>query len=205
MQQRLYTIAEIAQQLNIPESTARFYRDKFNKFIPSVGTGRNRRYKEEAAEALRIIAEGLRNRLTATEIAEQLSCEFPITVEVERKPQQQTAAVAQTATAAEITFQVDLIKHILEMQRDQEREITELRFKYVAQGELLEELQNQNAKQQELIQQLQEKNLELSEEQVAAREEIREVKTELHDWGQVIRQREEDTQKPFWKRWFFSK
>ncbi|WP_081904367.1 MerR family transcriptional regulator [Brevibacillus thermoruber] len=52
---KLLTIAEIAKQLDIPESTARFYRDRFEAFVPSVGEGRKKRYLPEAAEVLRFM------------------------------------------------------------------------------------------------------------------------------------------------------
>ncbi len=74
---RLLTIAEIAQELKLPESTVRYYRDRFADFIPTVGRGRGRKYKPEALEVLRFIAEGLRNDLTATEVAEAVSRMFP--------------------------------------------------------------------------------------------------------------------------------
>jgi len=69
---RLLTIAEIAQELKLPESTVRYYRDRFADFIPTVGRGRGRKYKPEALEVLRFIAEGLRNDLTALFIRQEL-------------------------------------------------------------------------------------------------------------------------------------
>ena len=65
---KLLTIKDIAQRLNIPESTARYYRDKWPEYIPTVGTGRNKRYKPEAVDVLRLVAEGLRNGRSAIEI-----------------------------------------------------------------------------------------------------------------------------------------
>ncbi|MBP2799567.1 helix-turn-helix domain-containing protein, partial [Escherichia coli] len=53
MASKLLTIAEIAKQLEIPESTVRFYRDRFEPFIPFVGEGRKKRYLPDAAEVLR--------------------------------------------------------------------------------------------------------------------------------------------------------
>lgn len=49
---KLLTLKEIAKDLGVPESTLRKYREMFGAFIPSVGSGRSRRYKEEATEIL---------------------------------------------------------------------------------------------------------------------------------------------------------
>jgi DNA repair exonuclease SbcCD ATPase subunit len=50
---KLYTLAEIAQELNLPESTLRYYRKALGDRIPAVGTGRQARFPEEAIEVFR--------------------------------------------------------------------------------------------------------------------------------------------------------
>lgn len=52
----LLTLRQLALELEIPESTVRYYRDAYLDHIPSVGTGRRRRYPREAAQVLRTIA-----------------------------------------------------------------------------------------------------------------------------------------------------
>src|SRR5438045_3481929 len=52
----LLTLRQLAQELEIPESTVRYYRDAYLDHIPSVGTGRRRRFPREAAHVLRTIA-----------------------------------------------------------------------------------------------------------------------------------------------------
>jgi DNA-binding transcriptional MerR regulator len=52
----LYTLRQLAEELKLPESTLRYYRDAFVDHIPSVGTGRRRRYPREAVAVLRTIA-----------------------------------------------------------------------------------------------------------------------------------------------------
>ena len=54
----LFTLRELADQLSLPESTVRYYRDAFLDHIPSVGTGRRRRYPPAALAVLRSIAKG---------------------------------------------------------------------------------------------------------------------------------------------------
>jgi DNA-binding transcriptional MerR regulator len=95
----LLTISDIAKRLGLPESTVRYYRDRFPEYVPSVGDGRRRRYRPEAVDVLRFIADGLRNDRTATDIAEALSRMFPKTVDVNEEPQQSTAAAQQQPTA----------------------------------------------------------------------------------------------------------
>jgi DNA-binding transcriptional MerR regulator len=55
--EQLLTVRQLAEALNLPESTVRYYRDAFFDYIPSVGTGRRRRYPHEAVAVLRSIAD----------------------------------------------------------------------------------------------------------------------------------------------------
>ncbi|MBA7500230.1 hypothetical protein ES704_02985 [subsurface metagenome] len=64
----LYTIARMAKLLSIPESTARYWRDRHSEHLPYIRSGRKRRYKKEALEALRLVAEMAKRNLTAEEI-----------------------------------------------------------------------------------------------------------------------------------------
>lgn len=56
----LFTIAELARNLDLPESTTRYYCNRFADHLPSVGEGRRRRFKPEALDVLRTIAETMR-------------------------------------------------------------------------------------------------------------------------------------------------
>jgi DNA-binding transcriptional MerR regulator len=68
----LYTIREIAQELNLPESTVRYYRDAFPEHIATVGTGRRRRYPGEAIAVLRSIADGYGKGQSRDEVEAEL-------------------------------------------------------------------------------------------------------------------------------------
>lgn len=105
---KLLTIAEVAKQLDIPESTARYYRDKFENYIPYVGKGRQRRYKPETVEVLRVIAEGFSRNLTAMEIEEALNRMFAVSMEVQEKTASATA-VAQQQLEMEQTILLPMI------------------------------------------------------------------------------------------------
>src|SRR3954452_7139766 len=96
----LLTIAEIARRLDIPESTARYYRDRFSAYVPTVGQGRHKRYLPEALPVLRLVAEYMQANTPAEEIEAALSARFPLTIAVD--PQDRNSATAHpqpTATA----------------------------------------------------------------------------------------------------------
>ncbi len=63
--QTLLTIAELARNLDLPESTTRYYCNRFAEHLPSVGEGRKRRYQPEALDKLRTIAETMRRNKNA--------------------------------------------------------------------------------------------------------------------------------------------
>lgn len=69
---RLYTIRDVARELGLPESTVRYYRNAFAAFLPSVGTGRRRRYPAEAIPLLRLVAEGYAQNRPRIEIEQAL-------------------------------------------------------------------------------------------------------------------------------------
>lgn len=94
----LYTIAEIARRLRLPESTIRYYRDRFPEYVPSIGEGRNRRYPQEALDALRAIADAMRSGIPEDIVRDMLRSRFAMTVvpqQYEATPQQQDAAFRQ--------------------------------------------------------------------------------------------------------------
>jgi len=69
---RLYTIRDVARELGLPESTVRYYRNAFAAYLPSVGTGRRRRYPAEAIPLLRVVAEGYAQNRPRLEIEQAL-------------------------------------------------------------------------------------------------------------------------------------
>lgn len=52
----LLTLRQLASELDLPESTVRYYRDAFLDHIPAIGSGRRRRYPREALDVLRTVA-----------------------------------------------------------------------------------------------------------------------------------------------------
>jgi len=68
-----FKIKEVAEKINVGESTVRFWRDRYEIFIPTIGKGRKRRYTAEGIEVLRLIAESSKEGLSKTEINDILS------------------------------------------------------------------------------------------------------------------------------------
>jgi DNA-binding transcriptional MerR regulator len=174
----LLTIAEIAKQLNIPESTARFYRDRFETFIPMVGTGRNKRYRPETADVLRYVAEAYKRNEQQWQIEEALSRMVARNIDIpdETAP---TAVVAQQQQAMLVMaeqFQKAMgqIASAMETVAEQKKEISELR-------EHVSDIEQQQIRQNQYI----EESLTKRDQQLMeALREIREAKQKKwwHVW-----------------------
>ncbi len=111
-----YNITKMAKILKIPESTARYYRDRYPEFILSIGSGRKKRYKKETLEVLRIICEMANNSKTAEEIKERLGQEFSRNIEV----------IEEIVVEQQYKF-LEVISNSLVNIADQKKEIQELR------------------------------------------------------------------------------
>jgi len=112
-----YTLTEIARILKVPESTARYHRDKFADYLAFTGEGRNRRYLPQSLEALRIIKDMLQQNNSIEEIESVLESRFGVTIQRD-EPQQQTAVTQQ---------QLLDIAPLLDFMTQQAAEIAELR------------------------------------------------------------------------------
>lgn len=73
-----YTIKQIAKELNIGESTIRYWRDRYEEHIPCIGQGRKRQYTPEVLNVLRFISECSANGLNAEQTKEALSDEYGV-------------------------------------------------------------------------------------------------------------------------------
>ena len=114
----LFTLRELADQLALPESTVRYYRDAFLDHIPSVGTGRRRRYPPAALAVLRSIAKGYSSGLSHAEILGRLdgppAAPAAEPVAGASKPRRRSAA----SETAEVT-NLDLLAAIVDGEREQ--------------------------------------------------------------------------------------
>lgn len=117
--QEYFTLAEIARQLNLPESTARYYKNKFSTYIQSYGNGRKKRYGEEAIEALRLIAEMYNRNANATEIEDALSREFAVNIDIVNQSDRNTTTTQQLREmTALLELSVQAIKDVAQVKEE---------------------------------------------------------------------------------------
>jgi DNA-binding transcriptional MerR regulator len=114
----LFTLRELADQLELPESTVRYYRDAFLDHIPSVGTGRRRRYPPAALAVLRSIAKGYSTGMPRNEVLRHLDGAAPTAEPVRRAPPSKGARRPPVAETAEVT-NLDLLAAIVDGEREQ--------------------------------------------------------------------------------------
>ncbi|MDN4076291.1 MULTISPECIES: MerR family transcriptional regulator [Bacillales] len=142
---KLLTIAEMAKELDIAESTVRYYRDRFPDFMFSVGEGRKKRYRPETVEVLRFIAEGFNRNLTAIEIESGLSLDFSRNIEVEEETAEPIAVAQQQSKnelnqyAVQLQTAMEQMGSAMQIMVDQKEEIAELRKQVAEQKQYVEE------------------------------------------------------------------
>ena len=77
---RLYSIAAIAKILDMPESTLHYWKNRFDDVLPSVGNGRNRRFRAEAVDVFREIGVMLGQGMGAGDVRSALARRYPVNV-----------------------------------------------------------------------------------------------------------------------------
>ena len=129
----LLTIAQIAKQLDLPESTVRYYRDRFSEYIPTTGEGRGRRYKGEAVEVFRFIADKLRAGMPADILEVELRSRFAreVTAGPQSDHSSSTAAMVPAAAFMEVLARIDgalgTLGELPRLVEEQSRDIERLR------------------------------------------------------------------------------
>jgi regulator of replication initiation timing len=101
-QEQALTLKDIALQLDLPESTLRKYRDAYPEFIPTVGTGRDRRYTPAAAEVFAAIRKcRAEDHISWEDTAEYLAQKFPLDTDAgKRRDAEPALSVAERVPAA---------------------------------------------------------------------------------------------------------
>ena len=131
----LYTLKQLAEQLGLPESTIRYYRDAFLDHIPSVGTGRRRRYPAQAVAVLRSIAtsysEGRSRAEIIAAIHERPGTRASAVTALPEKPQ-------RTVPLEEVS-NLDLLAAILDGEREQRDALWQMAKEIVRLTEVLED------------------------------------------------------------------
>jgi DNA-binding transcriptional MerR regulator len=75
---KVLSVAEIARELDLPESTVHYWKNRFAQHLPSVGRGRQKRFKPEAVEIFANISRLLKEGHTARDVMDRLSQDYPL-------------------------------------------------------------------------------------------------------------------------------
>lgn len=79
MGEELLTLKQVAEKLDLPESTLRKYRDAYTKYIPFVGSGRERKYRVESVDVFGMIRDCRSEKHLSWEDTEkELGKQFPV-------------------------------------------------------------------------------------------------------------------------------
>jgi len=128
----LFTLKQLADQLRLPESTVRYYRDAFLDHIPSVGTGRRRRYPAQAIAVLRSIAKHYSAGKPRAEIVTLISRDGAPHAAV------QVEAAGPKHQALDDVSNLDLLAAILDGEREQRDALWQMAKEIVRLTDVLE-------------------------------------------------------------------
>lgn len=129
----LLTLRQLGLELDLPESTVRYYRDAFLDHIPSVGTGRRRRYPPQVIAVLGSIARSYASGQSKRDILRSLDQPAPRTASVALPIQK----VAPTRSLEEVT-NLDLLAAILDGEREQRDALWQMAKEIVRLSSVLE-------------------------------------------------------------------
>lgn len=125
-----YTITELAEKTNIPDTTIRRYIAKFNSFFVFSGGSRSRRYEETAIKVLIRIKNLFDSGYETDQVNHALSNEFPVVIDGEKENEVNTPAVLATSEdifeiKQALKQQTEFNKLLIEKLEHQERYIKE--------------------------------------------------------------------------------
>ncbi len=104
----LLTLQEIADRLNMPASTVRYYARTFREYMPGVKVGRYLKYEPEAIEVVKVIAEGFNSNQQQQQVRGQLQEKFALNIEQNTNEQEPGTTAATTEQQQQ---QTDIVKY----------------------------------------------------------------------------------------------
>jgi DNA-binding transcriptional MerR regulator len=128
----LLTLRQLSLEIGLPESTVRYYRDAFIEHVPSVGTGRRRRYPREAVAVLQSIAKNYAVGRSRGQIV------AGITGHETAAPSMAVADKTAHAMALEDVTNLDLLAAILDGEREQRDALWQMAKEIVRLTEVME-------------------------------------------------------------------
>lgn len=160
----------------------RYYIRRYSDWIPSTGTGRNRRYSREAVDVLRFVADLHREGATGDMVEAGLKGRFPLNIEPQQQPlatQQQTAT---TAAEVQAIFS-EVLGEIIQAHT----------------ASLVEEVSALRRQVEELTRRLEQQQPTATDEAQALQTEVKELRRALLD--QIQRPAPASQPRPWWKFW----
>lgn len=140
---QLFTIAEISRKLSIPESTLRYRAKLFSEYLLTKGTGRKKRFVEDAIQRFAFIDELFNKGLIAEDVRAKLAEKYDTEYEGEVAETKKTSKHPSTNVRKKIsldgeetkeialpgmTFEVqELLMPMIKIIENQEMMISELR------------------------------------------------------------------------------
>lgn len=91
----LLSIKDISQELGIPQSTLRYYRDLFMEYLPASGEGKKKRFYPEAVDVFAAIAKGMHQNKNVEQIGNDLGNRFARFIEIPQETQESSATESQ--------------------------------------------------------------------------------------------------------------
>lgn len=128
----LLTLRQLSLEIGLPESTVRYYRDAFIEHIPSVGTGRRRRYPREAVAVLQSIAKNYAAGRSRGQIVSS------ITGHETAAPSMAVTDKTARAMSLEDVTNLDLLAAILDGEREQRDALWQMAKEIVRLTEVME-------------------------------------------------------------------
>ncbi len=189
MNEELLTLKEISRRLQVPESSIRYYRDRFLDYLPARGQGRKRRYKRQALDIFRTIVQGYKNDRNAEEIKSLLQQQLQGSPQQAESQSPRVSTAVQTFAAASKTPQ-DILQ-------SQAQTLSSLANLLVKKSRLEEEVHHLREEHRKIKKGLlllwkkykqQERDASQAEEQTSIYQDIEERLYELHNelaslWG----------------------
>jgi len=102
---KVLSVAEIARELELPESTVHYWKNRFAQHLPSVGRGRQKRFRPEAVEVFATISRLLKEGHTARDVMDQLSQNYPL----------QADAITQASGESGLTLNGNAMEPVMKM------------------------------------------------------------------------------------------
>ncbi|MEC0276875.1 hypothetical protein [Peribacillus frigoritolerans] len=147
---KTYSLADIGRKLGRPRTTVAYWADNFQMYLPTVGSGRNKRYKHSALELFQIIErmnesnepkelieEELQNHATEITIPDEQDEKQPLYNEIIDSYKNMAAALAaQNELLIEQNEQREReFNEMKEMMLKREEDFTELKKMYTQQSD----------------------------------------------------------------------